>query len=257
VSDKIPPLWGSVLRAGLLADSIVFDDLTFGEEHPSSTPELTELIEKAGLRGVNERNLDCFFKNVRGLGGFMDEAQTKAEFKIRWNSIFAFIEGNQGCALCRSIILAESLGKLKEIREDMESTGFVHALSNYAETVIEKENAEVLLRIADDIDDDKWQLINYAVSPLTREEHELIHKRKNNAKRNASRKTEKAPSTSDILKRFWLPLSLWRMSAGEIIDTITMLKSGGTADDYERDCKKVEKAVRTLGLRRYELEPDV
>ena len=92
---------------------------------------------------------------------------------------------------------------------------------------------------------------------MTREQLEIIHKRKNNAKRNASRKVKKEPSTADILKRFWLPLSLWRMTTGEILDTITMLKSGGTADDFERDCKKVEKAVRDLGLCKYELEPDV
>ena len=256
-SQRLPPLWANVLRAGWLSKSVVFDDITLGEKNPAATPELTELIQKAGLRGLREKQAEHFFANVRGLGDFVDEAKTTAECVARWNGVWAFIESAEGHALCKAIELSESLGALKQIRADMETTGFADALTNYSEAVIEKGDANAFLHIADDIDDNKWQLINHAVSPLTREEHELIHKRKNNSKRNASRKADKEPSTAEILKRFWLPLSLWRMTAGEILDTITMLKSGGTADDFERDCKKVEKAVRELGLCRYELEPNV
>lgn len=256
-SDRLPPLWANVLRAGWLSKSVVFDDITLGEKNPAATAELTELIQNAGLRGLREKQAEYFFANVRGLGDFVDEAKTTAECVARWNGVWAFIESAEGYALCKAIEIAESLGRLKEIRADMETTGFADALTNYSEAVIEKDDANAFLHIADDIDDDKWQLINHAVSPLTREEHEAIHKRKNNAKRNASRKAKKNHSTADILKRFWLPLSLWRMTTGEILGTITMLGSGRNADDDERDRKKIEKAVRGLGLCRYELEPDV
>ena len=258
--EGLSPLWQIILSAGSIAKPMIFVDETLGKKNPAATPEFRELVEKTRLKENTENRATWFFAHVRGLHEFLgdlDDPENRESARFRCNAIWTFLEITEGAVLCRSIRVAESLGRLEELCKDMESTGFARALLNYSDAFDGKINKNAFLLLAEDIDDDMWNVINYTVSPMTREQLELIHKRKNNSKRNASRKADKEPSTADILKRFWLPLSLWRMTAGEILDTITMLKSGGTADDFERDCKKVEKAVRELGLCRYELEPNV
>jgi len=255
--EGLPPLWHIVLSAGSIRKSIVFDDETLGEKNPIVTPEYRELIQKSGLKKVVESRSTWFFAHVRGLYEFIGDLEDTEKAKNRCDCIWTFLECTEGAALCNAIRFADSDGRLQELRKDMESTGFARALLNYSDAVPKALDENAFLLLADNIDDDLWNVINHTFSPLTREEHDLVHKRRNNAKRNASRKTEKTLSTGDILKRFWLSHSLWRMNAGQILSTLKMLESGGKAEDYERDCKKVEKAIRTLGLHRYELEPDV
>ena len=258
--EGLPPLWQIVLSAGSLAKPSIFVDETLGKKNSTITPEFKGLVEKTEIKENTKNRATWFFANVRGTDEFLgdpNDPDNRENFRFRHDAIWTFLECIEGNALCRALSVADSLGRLDDICKDTESTGFARALLNYSDAFDGKANESAFLLLAEDIDDDMWNVINYTVSPMTREQLELIHKRKNNTKRNASRKVKKEPSTADILKRFWLPLSLWRMTAGEILDTITMLKTGGTADDYERDCKKVEKAVRELGLCRYELEPNV
>ena len=265
--DKLPPIWMNVAAIGHHGKATIFSEMILDDKDSISgmaTDDIKALIGKIGMMEITETNAELFFRNVPGFGVFMgdlDEIFTSNKkikmLSHRWNCLWIFLESPYWGDLCRAIKLAEKLGVLDELKEDFKTWGFAYAFKNYNELVTDKNEDNAFLYLADDIDDDRWQLLNHAVSPLTRDQHELIHRRRNNAKRNASRKAEKDLSTAEILMRFWLPLSLWRMTTGEILDTITMLKSGGTADDYERDCKKVEKAVRELGLCKYGLEPNV
>jgi hypothetical protein len=138
-----------------------------------------------------------------------------------------------------------------EFINSIEDDAYAQALKEITDQIYGSEREATLDYLTEDYisDEHKEEALKYlgTFSPCELDE---IHKSK---ARKAKRKNRAAPETSetiDLLKRHWLPLVLWNKQIAEIVASIPELSSGGTIEDHERDCDKVEKAIKRLNWSR-------
>ena len=143
---------------------------------------------------------------------------------------------------------------LKSVKDDH----FVDALKDVTISIGD-DRKDAISRITDDIEpQEKDELLKYLGTITPDELDEIIKstERKRVAKRRGKRATENKnslpkPLAPEILKKYWLPFVLWNKTTAEILEAIPALSSGDKAEDHDRDCNTIDRAVQRLKWTRY------
>lgn len=129
----------------------------------------------------------------------------------------------------------------------MKADAYAEALRNVTDAIYGGERDATLDYLSEDniSGEHKEEALKY-LGTLSPSEFDEVYRAKARKTKRKNRPITKTSNTVDLLKRHWLPLVLWNKQVAEIVASIPKLSSGGTMESHERDCDKVEKALKRL-----------
>ena len=128
----------------------------------------------------------------------------------------------------------------------MSDERFVEALVSVVESELE-ERAAMLDYLSDDLSAEEWDWMMDVMHPITLDEFHQIRKAWDSKERAKKRPPQKNKiNTKKVLRYAWLPLVLWEKTSGEILFKLPMLKSGDSAENFDKDTNKINTALGEL-----------
>jgi len=207
------------------------------------------LLYKAGKL---EERVDIFFDLIKFIPCLSGYAPVDKIGELQYldyhEKVITFSSSIAGKVLGASIVNSAVLEVSSDFNASIREPLFIDALCDLATYYGKGDIKECLLSDAAQIEDVSLSaLAMQSLDPLSPIDLKVIATKRETLRRRRRDLTEMR-STKDILLTKWLPNVLWKKTVAEILDCLPELSSGSTEPGHAKDCKKIAKAIRELGL---------
>lgn len=262
IEGKAPALWFAIILLGSHLPTFTNINHLFFR----TVGKMDKHSESVKPSGSDKGYYFFFCEIVNGIPGARgyicigDDESSKKWNQINLDILTSFSQTSAGIALASSCweasncACAEECDCLIEFHRSMEDYRFVTALINLSRSFMKAiKDLDVILidQMANTSSNKYYDYLKNLLEASGEEALELndvIARRKESLRRRP--KNANKISTKELITSRWLSKALWNKTSSEILDALPQLSSGETGDDHEKDCRKIDKAIRELGLTR-------
>lgn len=263
-AKTMPDLWELINHMGKYAPSDIKLDhvLSLDDEKISKGMDHDSYLSAYKESDLRQLMATCYCDMVENLPGAKE--YTEAEVKIEQLELdhpgithkeqifFNFCLSAPGRALWESILVAREDEIMEDFLSTMQEPKFVYQLCKIALQHLSHNPRDLLIKEQAVTEDEaELRLTQEILHRWSREERDKLIKAADTRRRRPdTQKTKDTPtvSTKETILEMWLPRALWKKDTAGILDALPELATGSAGDDHERDCNKIGKAIRELGL---------